>query len=48
VTYAAYDLKNLATFDCFPVRMVVVDMLWGMVLCTAVSSITYLASIRIG
>jgi len=48
VTYAAYDLTNLATLEGFPVRMVVVDMLWGMVLCTSISSITYMASIRIG
>ena len=44
VTYAAYDLTNLATLQDFPVRMVWVDMLWGMVLCTAISTITYLAS----
>lgn len=48
VTYAAYDLTNLATLEGFPVAMVVVDMLWGMALCTAVSAITYLASTRIG
>lgn len=48
VTYAAYDLTNLTTLEGFPVAMVVVDMLWGMALCTAVSAITYLASTRIG
>ncbi|MDX1644080.1 MAG: DUF2177 family protein [Thermoanaerobaculia bacterium] len=47
VTYAAYDLTNLATLEGFPVRMVVVDMVWGTVLCAAVSAITYLASTRI-
>ena len=47
VTYAAYDLTNLATLDGFPVRMVVVDMLWGTVLCATISTITYLASTRI-
>jgi uncharacterized membrane protein len=48
VTYAAYDLTNLATLEGFPVRMVVVDMLWGTALCTAISTVTYLASMRIG
>lgn len=47
VTYAAYDLTNLATLEGFPLRMVVVDMIWGMALCTGISAITYLASTRI-
>ncbi len=47
VTYAAYDLTNLATLEGFPLRMVVVDMIWGMALCTGISAITYLASARI-
>ena len=46
VTYAAYDLTNLATLEGFPVRMVIVDMLWGTVLCTSISTITYLAASR--
>lgn len=48
VTYAAYDLTNLATLEGFPVQMVVVDLLWGTVLCSGISAITYLASTRIG
>ena len=47
VTYAAYDLTNLATLEGFPVRMVVVDMLWGTVLCTSISTVTYLVWSRI-
>jgi uncharacterized membrane protein len=46
VTYAAYDLTNLATLEGFPLRMVVVDLIWGTILCTGVSGITYLASTR--
>lgn len=46
VTYAAYDLTNLATLEGFPPRMAVVDMIWGMALCAGVSAITYLASAR--
>lgn len=47
VTYAAYDLTNLATLDGFPFKVVLVDMIWGTVLCAAVSGITYLASTRL-
>ena len=47
VTYAAYDLTNLATLEGFPLRMVVVDLIWGTLLCAGVSGITYLASTRI-
>lgn len=47
VTYAAYDLTNLATLDGFPFKVVLVDMVWGTVLCSAVSGITYLASTRV-
>ena len=47
VTYAAYDLTNLATLDGFPFKVVLVDMIWGTVLCATVSGITYLASTRL-
>lgn len=46
VTYAAYDLTNLATLEGFPFKVVLVDMIWGTVLCASVSSVTYLASTR--
>ena len=47
VTYAAYDLTNLATLEGFPLTVAVVDMVWGAVLCATVSSITYLTSVRL-
>jgi uncharacterized membrane protein len=47
VTYAAYDLTNLATLEGFPLTVAVVDMIWGMVLCGSISTVTYLASFRI-
>ncbi len=47
VTYAAYDLTNLATLEGFPIKVVMVDMIWGTALCAAVSGITYLASARV-
>ena len=48
VTYAAYDLTNLATLEGFPFKVALVDLVWGMVLCASVSGITYLASARMG
>ena len=47
VTYAAYDLTNLATLKGFPLTVALVDLVWGAVLCTTVSTITYLASSRL-
>ena len=44
VTYAAYDLTNLATLDGFPLTVALVDLVWGTVLCASVSAITFLAS----
>jgi uncharacterized membrane protein len=41
VTYAAYDLTSLAVMEGFPLKIAVVDLLWGMVLCASVSGITY-------
>jgi len=48
VTYAAYDLTNLATLEGFPLNVALVDLVWGTVLCATVSGITYLASARLG
>jgi uncharacterized membrane protein len=47
VTYAAYDLTNLATLEGFPLRVAMVDMVWGTVLCGTISAVTYLASFRV-
>ena len=43
ITYATYDLTNLATLKDWPLTITVVDMLWGTVLSVAVSWIGYLA-----
>jgi len=47
VTYAAYDLTNLATLEDFPLTVALVDLVWGMVLCATVSGVTYLASAKL-
>lgn len=43
VTYATYDLTNLATVEGWPWIVVVVDMLWGAILATSVSYLGFLA-----
>ena len=47
VTYAAYDLTNLATLEGFPLKVALVDLAWGTVLCATVSAVTYRASLRL-
>jgi uncharacterized membrane protein len=36
-TYATYELTNLATLRNWPLRVVLVDTLWGVVLCVVVA-----------
>lgn len=43
VTYATYDLTNLATVKQWPLIVTVVDLLWGMVLTAAVSTAGFFA-----
>jgi uncharacterized membrane protein len=43
VTYATYDLTNHATVKNWPWVVTLVDLAWGIVLSTAVSSIAFLA-----
>jgi len=40
-TYATYDLTNLATLDRWPLKVVVVDIIWGAVLCAVVAAGAY-------
>jgi uncharacterized membrane protein len=40
-TYATYDLTNLALLKDWPLNIVIVDILWGVVLCTAVSTSSF-------
>ncbi len=42
LTYATYDLTNLATLEGWPVKVVVIDMMWGTFLGASVSTVTYL------
>lgn len=41
-TYATYDLTNYATLKNFPLAIVGVDLVWGMVISASVSTVAYL------
>ncbi|MDX2448730.1 MAG: DUF2177 family protein [Desulfobacterales bacterium] len=40
-TYATYDLTYMALIKGWPMKIVLVDILWGMVLCAAVASASF-------
>jgi len=40
-TYATYDLTNLATLKDWPLAVVIVDIIWGMVLCGTISAVGF-------
>jgi uncharacterized membrane protein len=44
VTYATYDLTNLATVKDWPLLITIVDLAWGTVLSIAVSCVGFLAA----
>ncbi len=48
ITYATYDLTNLATLKDWPLIVTVVDLLWGTTLAAIVSVISFLISTKIG
>ncbi len=48
ITYATYDLTNLATLKDWPVFITVVDMAWGTTLSVAVSYIGFMAGKWLG
>ncbi len=41
MTYATYDLTNLATLEGWPLKITLIDMVWGTFLGASVSSLTY-------
>jgi uncharacterized membrane protein len=41
ITYATYDLTNLATIKDWPLLVTLVDLLWGTILAASVSVISY-------
>ena len=48
VTYATYDLTNLATIKDWPLIITFVDLIWGMAISAGVSVITYFIALKFG
>jgi uncharacterized membrane protein len=48
ITYATYDLTNLATMKDWPVLVTVVDLAWGTVLSASVSVISFAIARKLG
>ncbi|MDJ0829940.1 MAG: DUF2177 family protein [Desulfobacterales bacterium] len=46
-TYATYDLTNLATLKKWPLKLVFVDIIWGIILTGSVATISYFIARRI-
>jgi len=47
ITYATYDLTNLATLKDWPALLSMVDMLWGTALSVSVSYISFMTGKRL-
>ena len=47
ITYATYDLTNLATLRDWPLMLSIVDMIWGAFLSASTATMTYLIMSRI-
>lgn len=41
ITYATYDLTNLATVKDWPISITIIDLIWGATLSGVVSSVSY-------
>ena len=48
ISYATYDLTNLATLKDWPLLVTIVDLAWGAVLAASVSTVTYFIARKIG
>ena len=48
ISYATYDLTNLATLKDWPLLVTIVDLAWGAVLAASVSTATYFIARKIG
>lgn len=41
LAYATYDLTNLATLKNWPIKIVIIDIIWGVILTASVAGIGY-------
>jgi uncharacterized membrane protein len=46
MTYATYDLTNYATLTDWPLKVVIIDILWGMFIAITTGVISYLITIK--
>ena len=47
ITYATYDLTNLATLENWPLKITIIDLIWGTTLGGLVSTISYFVSSKL-
>lgn len=48
ISYATYDLTNLATVKNWPLLVTIVDLCWGAFLASSVSTLTFLIAHKLG
>jgi len=48
ISYATYDLTNLATIKDWPLLVTIIDLIWGTVLAASVSVVSYFIASKIG
>ncbi|HAS80857.1 MAG: hypothetical protein UR25_C0004G0048 [Candidatus Nomurabacteria bacterium GW2011_GWE1_32_28] len=48
ITYATYDLTNLATIKDWPLVVTIIDLIWGTVLAASVSVVSFFIASKIG
>lgn len=48
ITYATYDLTNLATLKSWPLTVTLMDLLWGAAIAASVSTMTYMIAGKLG
>jgi len=46
VVYGVYDLTNYSTLSNYPLRLTLVDMLWGAIACGTVALVTFSVATR--
>ena len=44
IAYSTYDLTNLATLKDWPIKLTIIDILWGTILSASVATITFYIS----
>lgn len=46
ITYSTYDLTNLATLKDWPIKITIIDLIWGSSLGGLVSTVTFFIAKR--